>query len=352
MNNKEIFFSIIMPVFNAEEYLNKAINSILNQTFKDFECILIDDNSSDKSYSICLNYAKKDERIILIKNDKNMGVSTTRNKGLDIAQGRYVTFIDSDDYIDRDVLYKVYNKIKNMDIVVDCLKYGVIEEYFVKNKLKYKKKCNLSNFFSENKNEIQNEILKLEQIPLFGYSCNSFYYLKIIRENDIKFRNYSMNEDFIFNMEYFSFIKNFCFMNFLGYYYAKRGNNSLSSKKQDNYYELHMMKIDRFLNICNKSNNLTQENKELIYWMYVRYIYSAIERNIDHRKNIEFLLSKIEKNYLYRSFLATKFMKINMKQRVMIFFLKKKKKYLLINFISLISWIRRKFPVFFAIIKN
>ena len=320
MNNKEIFFSIIMPVFNAEEYLNKAINSILNQTFKDFECILIDDNSSDKSYSICLNYAKKDERIILIKNDKNMGVSTTRNKGLDIAQGRYVTFIDSDDYIDRDVLYKVYNKIKNMDIVVDCLKYGVIEEYFVKNKLKYKKKCSLSNFFSENKNEIQNEILKLEQIPLFGYSCNSFYYLKIIRENDIKFRNYSMN-------------------------------NSLSSKKQDNYYELHMMKIDRFLNICNKSNNLTQENKELIYWMYTRYVYSAIERNLD-TGNLKQIINDIKNDNLYKQFLAVNFEGINKKAKVMIYCLKYANNNILLLLIKFISLVKKSFPIIFAKFKG
>ncbi|STY72098.1 PGL/p-HBAD biosynthesis glycosyltransferase Rv2957/MT3031 [Megamonas hypermegale] len=351
MDNKKIFFSIIMPVFNTEEYLNKAINSILNQTFKDFEFILIDDNSSDGSYNICLEYAKKDKRIILMKNDRNMGVSATRNRGLDIAKGNYVTFIDSDDYIDLEVLFKVYDKIKSMNVAIDCLKYGVVEEYFVKNKLEYKKECSLSNFFSENKNEIQNEILKLEQIPLFGYSCNSFYYLKIIRENDIKFRNYSMNEDFIFNMEYFSFIKNFCFMNFLGYYYAKRGNNSLSSKKQDNYYELHMMKIDKFLNICNKSNNLTQENKELIYWMYVRYIYSTIERNLSNKDYLINLINNIKKEKLYNQFLLVEFKNITMKQKIMIYILKTQKSKILIAFVKLISWIKNKLPIFFAKIK-
>lgn len=351
MDNKKIFFSIIMPVFNTEEYLNKAINSILNQTFKDFEFILIDDNSSDGSYNICFEYAKKDKRIILMKNDRNMGVSATRNRGLDIAKGNYVTFIDSDDYIDLEVLFKVYDKIKSMNVVIDCLKYGVVEEYFVKNKLEYKKECSLSNFFSENKNEIQNEILKLEQIPLFGYSCNSFYYLKMIKENNIRFRNYSMNEDFIFNIEYFSFIKNFCFMNFLGYYYAKRGNNSLSSKKQDNYYELHMMKIENFLNMCNKNNNLTQKNKELIYWMYTRYIYSTIERNLSNKDYLVHLIANIKENELYNKFLLVEFKNITIKQKLMIYILKSKKSKMLIILVKIISWIKNKLPIFFAKIK-
>lgn len=351
MNSKKIFFSIIMPVFNTEKYLNKAINSILNQTFRDFEFILIDDNSNDESYSICLEYAKKDKRIILMKNDKNMGVSATRNRGLDIAKGKYVTFVDSDDYINIEVLFKVYNKIKNMNIVVDCLKYGVIEEYFVKKELKYKKKCSVSEFFSENKNEIQNEILKLEQIPLFGYSCNSFYYLKVIKENNIKFRNYSMNEDFIFNIECFSFIKNFCFMNFLGYYYAKRGNNSLSSKKQDDYYELHMIKIESFLNMCNKSNNLTQRNKELIYWMYVRYVYSTIERNLSNKGYLLNLIENIKRSKLYKQFYLIDFKNITIKQKIMIYILKRKQAKKIIIFTRIISWIKNKLPIFFAKIK-
>ena len=347
-----IKLSIVVAVYNLEKYLPRCLDALVNQTLEDIEILCVDDGSTDSAPQIIEDYKKRYPDKIKTYHKENGGEFTTRNYGLERATGEYVTFVDSDDYIDLEVLFKVYDKIKSMDVVVDCLKYGVIEEYFVKNKLEYKKECSLSNFFSENKNEIQNEILKLEQIPLFGYSCNSFYYLKIIKENNIRFRNYSMNEDFIFNIEYFSFIKNFCFMNFLGYYYAKRGNNSLSSKKQDNYYELHMIKIENFLNVCNKNNNLTQKNKELIYWMYTRYVYSAIERNLSNKEYLINLIEKIKKSKLYRQFFLIDFKNITMKQKIMIYVLKRRQMKIIIIFAKMISWIKSKLPIFFAKIKQ
>ena len=90
MKEKQPFFSIIMPVFNTEKYLSKAIDSVLKQTFTDFELIIIDDNSSDASYTICKNYADKDNRIKLLRNDINLGVAKSRNKALDNIAGIYL----------------------------------------------------------------------------------------------------------------------------------------------------------------------------------------------------------------------------------------------------------------------
>lgn len=91
-------FSIIVPVYNVEKYLDKCLKSILRQTFKDFECIIIDDGSQDNSNIIIDKYVKLDQRFKVI-HQKNMGISAARNAGLDIAEGDYITFIDSDDYI-------------------------------------------------------------------------------------------------------------------------------------------------------------------------------------------------------------------------------------------------------------
>ena len=95
--------SIIVPVYNSEKYLGVCIDSILSQSFRDFELILVDDGSKDSSAQICDEYASQDKRVRVI-HKVNGGVSAARNDGLDIAKGEYVTFIDSDDWVEREFL--------------------------------------------------------------------------------------------------------------------------------------------------------------------------------------------------------------------------------------------------------
>ena len=91
--------SIILPVYNAEQYLSDCLTSILNQSYSDFELIIIDDGSTDSSRRICVEYSQQDSRIRLYTQD-NQGISITRNRGLDLVCGEFVTFVDSDDVID------------------------------------------------------------------------------------------------------------------------------------------------------------------------------------------------------------------------------------------------------------
>ncbi|MDT2827539.1 glycosyltransferase [Enterococcus viikkiensis] len=102
--------SIIVPVYNAEKYLNKCVDSILNQTFKDFELILVDDGSHDNSGAICDEYVEKDLRVKVV-HQKNGGVSRVRNKGIEIAKGKYIGFVDSDDFIAEDMYELLYNNL-------------------------------------------------------------------------------------------------------------------------------------------------------------------------------------------------------------------------------------------------
>lgn len=108
MNNKMI--SIIVPVYNVEKYLAECVDSLLGQTYKDFEVILVDDGSKDKSGAICDEYAQKDDRIKVIHKE-NGGLSDARNKGLAASKGQYICFIDSDDYVYEDYLEKLYEAI-------------------------------------------------------------------------------------------------------------------------------------------------------------------------------------------------------------------------------------------------
>lgn len=134
MRGEKILFSIIVPVYNVEKYLDKCLASILEQTFKDFECIIIDDGSPDNSNIIIDKYVKLDQRFKVI-HQKNMGLSAARNAGLDIAKGDYIVFVDSDDYIADDYLEKFALKIADTD--ADMVICGLIEVYkdYEKNKV-------------------------------------------------------------------------------------------------------------------------------------------------------------------------------------------------------------------------
>ena len=102
--------TVIVPVYNVENYLNKCLDSLINQTYKNLEIIVINDGSTDNSGTICQEYAQKDNRIVYIEKE-NGGLSDARNAGLDRMTGSYVTFVDSDDWIEQDYVEVLYNKL-------------------------------------------------------------------------------------------------------------------------------------------------------------------------------------------------------------------------------------------------
>jgi glycosyltransferase involved in cell wall biosynthesis len=121
--------SVIVPVYNVENFIRKCIDSILNQTFTNLEIILVNDGSTDNSGKICEEYAKKDKRIIVIQ-QKNRGQSAARNAGLDIATGDYIGFVDSDDYIASNMYEILYNSLieNNCDLSIGRLQRSDCEE--------------------------------------------------------------------------------------------------------------------------------------------------------------------------------------------------------------------------------
>lgn len=126
--------SIIVPVYNAETTLQKCIDSIINQSYKDYELILVNDGSTDNSKSICDSYAQKDDRILVI-HQENKGVSAARNAGLDIAKGHWISFIDSDDFIEPNYFQCDFDD--NVDLMLFCIKdYDVVNKS-VKQSVRY-----------------------------------------------------------------------------------------------------------------------------------------------------------------------------------------------------------------------
>ena len=110
-----IKLSVIVPVYNVELYLRECLDSIINQTLKDIEIICIDDCSSDNSYGILEEYSKKDNRIIIFRNQENMSAGPSRNIGIRVSQGEYITFVDSDDFLDKNYYELLYNTAKEYD---------------------------------------------------------------------------------------------------------------------------------------------------------------------------------------------------------------------------------------------
>ncbi|PWM44236.1 MAG: glycosyl transferase family 2 [Clostridiales bacterium] len=126
--------SIIVPIYNVEPYLDKCVNSILSQTFTDFELILVDDDSPDRCGEMCDEYAKNDNRIKVIHR-KNGGLSAARNSGIDVAKGEYIGFIDSDDYIDEGMYEHLYKAITKYDADIAC--GGIFDTYPTKTTILY-----------------------------------------------------------------------------------------------------------------------------------------------------------------------------------------------------------------------
>ena len=115
--------SIIVPIYNVEKYLDKCVNSILSQTFSDFELILVDDGSPDNCGRMCDDWAQRDSRIV-VYHKQNGGISDTRNYGIDRAKGEYLTFIDPDDYIESTYLEYLYIQAMNNAADKGCLVIG------------------------------------------------------------------------------------------------------------------------------------------------------------------------------------------------------------------------------------
>lgn len=169
--------SIIVPVYNNELYLEKCLDSIINQTYKNIEIILINDGSTDNSLNILRKYEKKDKRIIII-DKKNEGVSIARNAGIKKSTGEYITFVDSDDYIDLNFIEELHNAMINNN--VDLVRCNYQVHYKELNKIDIGNLKEISNK-KLNKKNIRNEILE----KVLDGSLPCFVYLLMIKKEKL-----------------------------------------------------------------------------------------------------------------------------------------------------------------------
>lgn len=242
-------FSVIIPVYNAEKHLNRCISSVTNQTYKDFEIILINDGSKDNSGTICDEYAKKYNRIKVI-HQENEGVSVARNVGIKNASAEYIIFVDSDDFIETNMLEKLNNVLDKSE--AECIIY------------------NLNNIIETkcvSKEDLINSMITLLKTEIVNPPWNKIYKREIIQKFNIQFdKKIEIGEDLLFSMTYISKIKKIYLLNEKLYNYVIENNNSLTKKYKENKYEQLMFVDDELKNILKVYNN----KKLLEYEKFVR----------------------------------------------------------------------------------
>ena len=234
--------SVIVPIFNSEKYLSKCISSILNQTYTNFELILIDDGSIDNSALICQKYQNKDTRI-KYHYIHNSGSSNARNIGIEFSKGKYVAFIDSDDFIPDNYIMELY---KEINVSKSDLAICGIENIGKLNSIQMIEKCHLN--FGNLNIKIWN---KLNYLYLLYGPCNKLYKKEIIDEYKVRFdKNIFYGEDLIFNFDYLYYVDNISCIDSTRYYYFHDNIDSLSKRFRIDRFENEILLYEKIKEFC------------------------------------------------------------------------------------------------------
>lgn len=297
------YISIIMPVYKSEDYLQMSVESVLRQTFTDFELLLVDDQSPDNSGAICDEYAQKDNRVKVLHLAENGGAGNARNEAMKVITGKYLCFVDADDYIGIDMLQSLVKAVEEFPAKVVI--FGLMEEYYSKNgtPLKGMPYCYDQCKILKTQQEVRNEIPNLEAMDFYGYPCNKMYEVEYLRSTGAVFPKMKFNEDIIFNIDFFMDVDSCIILDIAPYHYVKRSGSTTGSFIPT-YFEDIMVKIDRLYDQFKYWNMLTDENLNFIAFRYVRYMFSALERNFDKRSN---MTAKQRKEFLRKEFNSERF---------------------------------------------
>ncbi|MEE1013322.1 MAG: glycosyltransferase family 2 protein [Clostridia bacterium] len=268
--------SVIVPVYNVEAYLNRCIDSILNQTFWDFELILVDDGSSDSCGAICDAYKKMDERVRVI-HKRNAGVSAARNTGIDAANGQYIMFVDSDDYIDDDMLEDML-LYDGSDVILSGLRYVDCNGKLMhEHKLKKIEQLCLKDF-------IRDFYIEAETNFILASPCNKLFRKEVVELHTIRYKeNISICEDGLFVVDFLRKCKIVSCVPKSYYNYVQYGTNTLMCKYNANAIDAcemsYLAKID-MLQRCGISNTAIYRTVEKgCYGLFVAFLVQIYTRS-------------------------------------------------------------------------
>lgn len=282
----EELVSVIVPVYKVESYLSRCVDSIINQSYRNLEIILVDDGSPDKCPEICNEFAEKDSRIRVIHKE-NGGLSSARNAGLDICRGEYIAFVDSDDYIAENYIEKLHTAVKdeNADIAVcDFCCTGELNEVF-----KSYNSYDTESFVSDGKEVLRRYYCNYKG---FGYvvAYNKLYSRRIM--NEVRFPYGKIHEDeYVFADIMLNCGKIACVSDKL-YFYFQRGDSIMSSKKCEQTLEC-LFEIYQERNKLYKSKGLDE---------FV--LYETRQFLLRNGSAYEYLISCSKKDKLFRNYLS------------------------------------------------
>jgi glycosyltransferase involved in cell wall biosynthesis len=287
----DIKISVIVPVYNGEKWLNRCLRSLVNQTLKEIQIICVNDYSTDNSLVVLQQYAKKDKRIIIKNLKKNCGESTARNEGLKIAKGKYIAFIDQDDYIDLDFYEKLYEQTK--DEKMDIVKGNVMtKEKGVENIMDWHYKIKKNKFY------------------FFTHWWSAIYKRKFLQDNNINLpQNLILGGDAVFLIRAIINTDKVDTVDNSFYYYIRRVNSGDS--KVLNYKKIHslfLMTLSLF-SYYNK-NRMDKKNYMMLFCRFFYNFLGAFHRNRS-KKNKEFICEKAIECYKkckYKHLFAKKYM--------------------------------------------
>lgn len=285
--------SIIVPLYNAENYIESNVKSILSQSYKNLEVIYVNDGSTDSSLPILKSLVNKDSRIKIIS-QQNQGASVARNNGMKEATGEFLMFIDADDYIEVDMVLSLVKlmKVKDVDLVISCLNIN-----YYNNQMKLER--TIKNFLKEekitgNKNIAENIVYMFENESINGPTCK-LYKSDIIKKNNIKMpKHIHLQEDLYFNVQYLKYCNSIYTTAKAYYYYNHFPTESVTSRfyseKWGMLNEVNNNVLDYYIKRTKNSEVIGN-----IYFLNVKNIYASIIHTF-HEKNNQSVKTKI--NYI------------------------------------------------------
>ena len=280
--------SVIIPVYNAEKYIKKCLNSVIEQTYSDWEIIAIDDGSKDESYNILLSYAKYDDRIN-VKTKENEGPGLTRNRALDIATGDCIVFLDADDYIEPNYFELLNEKVVNEK--ADVIFIDVIQEAPDGTVLKYEK---MSNFNSS----CRKDILGCQMTGYMPWGgCRKAALRSLIEKESLRYTTDVVGEEAIFSFELLRHAQKICFIEKNLYHYINHPNSQ--SKNPNGTWEITLKKMTDHL----EELNIRDEYDDCLNAFAFTVLISWVLRNSKHqsvgkcRKNFKEKINEFGKVY-------------------------------------------------------